>query len=572
MLPAGRLDRAPADWPHRVERAGYHRDMMPSSLRTALFSVVMLLSGTAGPARAVERVVGPGEAYAIIQAALDAAVDGDVVTVRAGTYAESLATRAPGVTLRADPAGGEVVVTSDAGVLLVRHARVTVEGLVLDGNYGPDDAVVVDDAGTGFTLRRATVRRSGRDCIDLRNVSDVTIEQSLVHHCLWASAPACAAEACRSDAHGIVGGAVQNLVIRDTEIHTFSGDAFQVDPGRGTPSWTDVTIERCHIWLAPLAVAEGGYAAGVVPGENAVDTKTPPSVAEPARIVIRDSVMSGFGSGLIGNMAAFNLKENVAALVERVTVSGSEIAFRLRGATSSAPRGAQVTLRNVVVHDVAVAVRYENDIVPVRIENVTFGNGITTAFVRASAPAGSIDAHNLLVLGAALPADATGASNLAVGDVAFLSAAGDDYRLAGGSAAIDVGEMLAGVAVDRDGTARPQGAAWDVGAYEACSGAACAPGADAGGPLADAGSPPTGDGGVARVDAGGVGAGDAGPSSRDGGGAGAPEDAGCGCRVARGQGRLGGASTLAAVTLLGIAVVRVRARRRHRARSSARVR
>jgi hypothetical protein len=57
-------------------------------------------------------------------------------------------------------------------------------------------------------------------------------------------------------------------------------------------------------------------------------------------------------------------------------------------------------------------------------------------------------------------------SNLSVGTSAFVNASADDYRLAVGAAAIDVGVAIGDVTVDRDGTPRPQGNAYDVGGYE----------------------------------------------------------------------------------------------------------
>jgi len=48
----------------------------------------------------------------------------------------------------------------------------------------------------------------------------------------------------------------------------------------------------------------------------------------------------------------------------------------------------------------------------------------------------------------------------------FKDAAGDDYKLAASSPAIDVGTTIAACNPDLGGTARPQGAAYDMGAYE----------------------------------------------------------------------------------------------------------
>ena len=89
-------------------------------------------------------------------------------------------------------------------------------------------------------------------------------------------------------------GLLRDLLITNTEIHTFSGDAFQVDPGRSAPGWTRVTIDRSTLWLAPLPAAENGFAAGIVPGENAVDTKASSRLTR-TNITIRDTIARGFG-------------------------------------------------------------------------------------------------------------------------------------------------------------------------------------------------------------------------------------------------------------------------------------
>jgi len=53
-----------------------------------------------------------------------------------------------------------------------------------------------------------------------------------------------------------------------------------------------------------------------------------------------------------------------------------------------------------------------------------------------------------------------------VGDPRYVSAAGRDFHLQPGSAAIDRGLTLPMVPTDRDGVRRPQGAVIDIGAYE----------------------------------------------------------------------------------------------------------
>jgi hypothetical protein len=441
-------------------------------LQTVLGGMVVsvLALAAASPAAATEWFVAAGASgsgtsgapLGRIQDALDMAQPGDVVTVRTGTYAESIRTVRGGtatapIAVRAAGARGSVVVTASGRVLRVDHPYILVQGLVLDGQYGLRDTVDVNGGASYLTLRDMEIRRSSRDLVDIvGSPQGIVIEGSLLHHALNAGNG-------RTDAHGIAAGAVRNMTIRDTEIHTFSGDGFQVDPDRSPPGWTSVTIERSRIWLEPLPAAQNGFAAGVVPGENAVDTKASAGLPR-ATLVIRDVIASGFRDGLIANMAAFNLKEHIDATLDRVTVYDSEIAFRLRG-DGPGSAGAWVAISNAVVHDAGTAFRYEEDIQNLRVWNSTVGAGVSRAFRAAESGAGGLDVRNLLVLGT-LPPEASHPSNRGVDSGAFVDAAGHDYALAPGSPAIDAGTTLSGVTMDRAGASRPQGPAFDVGAYE----------------------------------------------------------------------------------------------------------
>jgi hypothetical protein len=52
------------------------------------------------------------------------------------------------------------------------------------------------------------------------------------------------------------------------------------------------------------------------------------------------------------------------------------------------------------------------------------------------------------------------------GDPMFVDPARGDYRLKPNSPAINKGATLTGFSYDKDGTIRPQGAGWDIGAFE----------------------------------------------------------------------------------------------------------
>jgi hypothetical protein len=431
--------------------------------------VFVLWCSCVPPSDAAEWFVGPGGTgpgttgmpFGRIQHALKVAQPGDTITVRDGTYREALRTVRHGasvarIRLRALGARGNVVITAPGRVLTVNHSYFTVEGVVIDGQYGRSDTISVGSDGDFLTIRNTEVRRSTLDLIDLKDPVGVLIENCLIHHALNAADG-------RRDAHGIAAGSVQNLTVRNTDIHTFSGDGLQLDPDRSAPGWKAVTLDTVRIWLAPLPAAENGFAAGVVPGENAVDTKASDQLPR-ATLTIRNTTVWGFRAGLIGNMAAFNLKENISATLDRVTVFDSEVAFRVRGGGASS-QGAWVTLTNAVVHDVVTAYRYENSVQNLCIWNNTVGNGVTHVFDAAESTSAGLNVRNLLVLGSR-PREAAGTSNMAVTERVFVDATHHDYRLAAGAPAIDAGVSLSAVTLDRHGVARPVGVAYDIGAYE----------------------------------------------------------------------------------------------------------
>lgn len=117
---------------------------------------------------------------------------------------------------------------------------------------------------------------------------------------------------------------------------------------------------------------------------------------------------------------------------------------------------------NMSVH--GVGVRPGSDAI---IKNNIFYNAGSNYFVESG---GSMVAENNLIFksGATESASKYPKDILNV-DPKFVNMAGEDFRLASGSPAIDKG-VNAGVTVDADGKARPQGGGFDIGAYESGSG------------------------------------------------------------------------------------------------------
>lgn len=246
------------------------------------------------------------------------------------------------------------------------------------------------------------------------------------------------------------------------------GDSLQVDSARSGSN--NILIENSTFWTGPLqANFNSGWQAGQNPGENAIDTKvdtTGGSSVPRLKITIKDMTTYGWntnGPPAMENRAAFNMKEKIAAVFDGVTVYDSEIAFRLRGARGNA----DVTMKNAVIYDVNIAIRAEDDLANLVVYNTTFGDGIgrVITFAGGSGGTGSWDFKNDLFVGSK-PAQASHSSNILVTDSVFINSGARDYHLADGASPIDAGVTLSQVTLDRDGGARPQGVAYDVGAYE----------------------------------------------------------------------------------------------------------
>ena len=169
-----------------------------------------------------------------------------------------------------------------------------------------------------------------------------------------------------ADAHGVT-GSPQNLVIRNCDIGLVSGDSIQFDPGRRP--WDNVLVERCTLWTGPLPADAAGFKRGQRPGENAIDTKQLASNPR-SRITIRRCLLHGWNQpGQISNLAALNLKNNVAVTVEHTLLHDNEIAFRLRGGDGEYG-GALVTITDCAVYDSSIAIRAEDKIPNLKIHRL----------------------------------------------------------------------------------------------------------------------------------------------------------------------------------------------------------
>jgi len=223
---------------------------------------------------------------------------------------------------------------------------------------------IVKIAADHVTLRHCEIRNGSGNGVGVF-APNVTIENCRIHHMLAGTFKD------QNDAHGIT-GRWGNVVIRNCDISYVSGDCIQFDPDRRLPG--AVLIENCTLWTGPLAADAAGFKAGERPGENGVDTKTPPGDPR-CRLTIRNCYVHGFNQpAQIMNAAALNLKENVDAEVVRCVFNDNELAFRVRGPGDRG--GAHVRIDECAIYNTRGGVRAENRIEQLKITRLAFGRGV----------------------------------------------------------------------------------------------------------------------------------------------------------------------------------------------------
>jgi hypothetical protein len=259
------------------------------------------------------------------------------------------------------------------------------ENILVDGEWIAEDLVRI--TADNVVLRNCTIRYGRRDALEIY-ARNVRVENCHIHHVL--------AGTYRSghnfDAHGIT-GRPSNLTIYNTEISHVSGDALQFDPGRKAEpyAWDDVRVEHCWLWTGPLDRDYADFKRGERPGENAFDSKVA-ATGPRARITIQSTLIQGWGHGAIDNGAALNLKERVAAVVERCVFVENDIAFRCRGAGGNR-ESAWVTVRDCTVYRTSRVFRLESGVENVKIFGLALGEGIGREYDRAPGPGAGFEAQ-----------------------------------------------------------------------------------------------------------------------------------------------------------------------------------
>ncbi len=411
------------------------------------------------------RVLKAGTDAEIAKALADAKA-GDTVIVADGTYVELL-------TIKTSGKPGQPIIIKAANPRKSLFARkgmaaridgsfLRIEGLGFDSQYG--DCTCVRAAGKSISFVDCEIRRAGTadgkssgDGLQFFDSADCLVEKCFIHHCLGSTGGE------RTDSHGIRLTQCHDMTVRGCQIDLVSGDCLQVDPNR--KEWDNVLIEGCKLTGGKVAAndpyAHPRYAVGACPGENAIDTKCPTKAKTRPRITVRDCAVFGF-RGTIGNAAAFNIKEDCEAVIDRCTIYDCEIGLRLRGP-------ARVRVTNCVLFDNDTHCRYEDNIPLLDIAHCTFGRatGKGRGVFQEQRPSPDLRVLGCLFL-AEKPKQAKAASNKSAEATAFVDVAKGDYRLMAALPLANNGPASTNteVKVDRAGVARPPDKAPDVGAYQ----------------------------------------------------------------------------------------------------------
>ena len=399
--------------------------------------------------------------FATVEKAVSVAVVGDSILLkRGGNWDETVSLQLDGnatnhLTLGAYGAGEPPIIFG----LNIGGNHAVVRELIVDHRGETGDALTVRSA-VNVSLIELEIRNGSKDGIDVDKADGLLVDSCEIHHFLAGS------YANQVDAHGFVATDSSDIVIRNVEIHHVSGDSIQTDPDRDTNTPDNILIEDSHLWTGPLQSNFNQWNAGEVPGENAIDTKMVKSnwdAVPRMRITIRNVTAHGWMPGYISNRAAFNLKEKIEAVLDGVTVFDNEQAFRIRGTRGNA----NVTIMNSVVFDNDKAVRAEDNLANLNIYNSTFGNARINHFqIVAGDNSASWDLGNNAFLNDLPTVAVNDSSNLLAFNDDFSDPDTGAFHLLPNSPLIDQGDTIGLVQTDIEGTPRPQGNGYDVGAYE----------------------------------------------------------------------------------------------------------
>lgn len=374
--------------------------------------------------------------WATLQHAGSNVIPGDIVEVRAGSYAGMNLARsgAEGFPLVFRPYAGETVLINtvapgtQVGFNVDGRAHVRIERFfIATGNYGV--RVVLSDH---VEVRANRITNATTSGILGGLADDLTIEDNVVVGSV-------------NDA-GILGldSGARWTVRNNTLSDNAGGISLNGDPANGsTGTFTQVVLDSNRIRVRNGVLASGVQLAGVQ-GARVVNNL--------AYNVPRFGIIL-FASGPAGASTGNAFLHNAVVLLDT-----ARFAFYAQDAATGT-----VLRNNVLLHPTASgnagAIQLTTDSLP----------GLSSdhnAVANRMALVDDMGVTSFMTLAQWQAQQSQDAASVLASTAMFVSSVSEDFRLSAGSAAIDAGEARPDVATDRVGTTRPQGNGWDIGSDE----------------------------------------------------------------------------------------------------------
>jgi len=452
------------------------------SARHRLWGFLAVLCSTAAWASATEWHVdatapGGGDGsvsapFQYIQDGIDNAQPGDVVHVHGGTYSESLTTVRSGsattpITVSAW-ADDTVWVSKNSRVLSLQHQHIIVDGINFDGQFTGDDGMVRFHDGSDYsTLRRSEIANAGDHQLWI-DADDVLIEDVYVHHAISNYGPLI-------DAHNIHVTDASSVTIRRTQAAFATGDILHFE--RDAYPTYDILVEDCDFGIALLDVNTNGVIAGTAITDNVIDIQNStidPNAFKEALTIRRCHLYGSFASRSVKG-EALDLKHRWRDVhIEGNLLYDNTLAIQMRAPSTD------YLIANNLIFGNTQAFEFEDGVGGIEIaSNTIYGHAIIQShtgvlpgllewknniFLQAEEGEwlGTYD-HNLFWL---VPASWPASMGNIEADPDLADPNALNFRLAFDSPAVDAGIEVTSVTIDLEGVLRPQGQAYDLGAYE----------------------------------------------------------------------------------------------------------
>jgi len=446
---------------------------------TAAWGVALVAALTpVAPASAATLEVGPGRSFATIGAAIAAASAGDVLNIHAGTYAERPFI-SKSLTLQANAGEVPLIYPSTTGYGITIAANgVTLDGLELKGWSGTYTRGIDAENVDRIVIRNCIVHDPGSPdtlaAIYVRNSTRVTIQNNSLYGNIGGPGISLvsshSSDATYTNGTVVVGNTIYNNAVDGIDVH---GEYVTIDSNliyRNIDArWSNTHPDGIQL----IASTVDGYAdaAHVIIRRNTIFSHTQnifvegnPTTLHTGDVYVYNNVLyseTGIVNGVgLDGIATKGILVRNAGGAGRIYIDNNTIGRHSNDAIGLLDAGVagSVSIRNNVISN-------------------NFGNSAPGVDVQVPSAISVLDYNLYDIAGGSmvkwlttyytsLPTftPATGQEGHGKSGAALLSTG---YTPTSASPAVDAGTDLSALfATDFAGTARPQGASWDIGAYE----------------------------------------------------------------------------------------------------------